>query len=240
MTYIVLQRGRQRAGAGWAGTHTKLARSQRAEAPFNEKQRAKPPRAGGRCWEERGAAPGPGGGAAAHRPVSAAEAARLQPSPWHTNACVRGSLRAWACAPPGKRQPRLWQGGDVSGAGAWAAEGGGRGGHVWGVSWSASDGGCVPSSAVLPRRGEGGDGERAGAGRGWGSRTGFPGLPGLLRRGVAREAGGSPQRGAEGSAPRSPADSFSLLLSLPGWRMKSTTRTGTPCRTSPTTTSLSV
>lgn len=88
--------------------------------------------------------------------------------------------------------------------------------------------------------------ERAGMGSGrvqggdGGSRTGLPGLPGRLRRGVATEAAGSRQRGVERSAPRSPADSFSLLLSLPGWRMKSTTRTGTPCRTSRTTTSPSV
>ncbi|XP_071274019.1 pituitary adenylate cyclase-activating polypeptide isoform X1 [Agelaius tricolor] len=54
MTYIVLQRGRQRAGAGGAGTRTKLARSQRAEAPFNEKQQAKPPRLEDEVYDEDG------------------------------------------------------------------------------------------------------------------------------------------------------------------------------------------
>ncbi|XP_074405381.1 pituitary adenylate cyclase-activating polypeptide isoform X1 [Zonotrichia albicollis] len=138
MTYIVLQTGRQRAGAGGAGTRTKLARSQRAEAPFNEKEQAKPPRAGGRCGEERGAVPA--AGAAAHRPVSAAEAARLRPSPRHTNACVRA---AWA---PG----RALRSGSAATAAAergWMhpGPGVGRGGRgergCLGGSWSASDGG---------------------------------------------------------------------------------------------------
>lgn len=236
MTYIVLQRGRQREGAGGWDTH-KTGEISKGRSTIQRKRAGEAPPS--RRALRGGAGRGPAGGAAAHRPVSAAEAARLQPSPWHTNACVRGSLRAWACAPLGKQQPRRWRRGDASPAGRGPRRAGG-GGDVWGVSWSASDGGCVPSSAVLPRRGEGGDGERAGAGRGWGSRTGLPGLPGRLRRGVATEAAGSRQRGVERSAPRSPADSFSLLLSLPGWRMKSTTRTGTPCRTSPTTKSPSV
>lgn len=48
--------------------------------------------------------------------------------------------------------------------------------------------------------------------------------------------GGGNRVGSAGEGMKG-ADSFPLLLSLPGWRMKSTTRTGTLCRTSPTTTS---
>ncbi|XP_051631517.1 pituitary adenylate cyclase-activating polypeptide isoform X3 [Manacus candei] len=74
-------------GGGVGLGHTQNWRDLKVQSHRSTKnKRRSPPRPGGRCEEEWGEAPGPGGEAGAHRPVSAAEAARLPPSPWHTNA----------------------------------------------------------------------------------------------------------------------------------------------------------
>lgn len=193
-----------------------MARSQRAEAPFNEKQppakRPPPqpspaqPSPGPTGAAGRSRARPPAAGAAAHRPVSAGEAAWLPPSPWHTNArvCVRvrACVRVCVCA----RQPArlcvrarsareapaaaMAERGPCSGRG-----GGGCLGLFWERVWRRVV--CsLPLWSCPAEEAEGGDGERAGAERGRGQTDGAPGAApsGGGHRGSREPAAG---RGAE-------------------------------------------
>lgn len=221
MTYIVLQRGRQRAGgreAGVGGGHktgeiSKGRGTIQRKTPPGEAPTPPPPRPGGRCGEERGAAPAPAAGAAVHRPVPAGEAAWLPPSPWHTHTrvcarvCAAACTAVPACAPLGKHQPWLWQRGAVSRAG------GGRDGDTGVVV-----GGCFEAflgtrltAGVFPppwsspaEEAEGGDGERPGAGRGWGQTDGAPGAPGSAPPGGGHRGSREPAAGSGAEGPGEP------------------------------------
>lgn len=187
MTYIVLQRGRQRAGAWGAGTRTKLARSQRAGAPFNENQQAKPPCPGGRCGEERGAVPAVG------LPLTAPSRPRRllgsSPAPGTQTrvcsaACAPGrALRLGSSSHGGGRE------GMHLGPGRGPRRAGGGGGMIGGFLGARLTAGVFPPPRSCPAE------ERAGMGSGR-----VQGGDGAVGRGSRGSRVGS----AEGWPPRQP------------------------------------
>lgn len=185
MTYIVLQRAG--AGGGWDTHKTGDISKGRGTAQRKTAGEAPPPRRALRGGAGRGPRPRRRGCHSPPRLRRGGCSAPAQPLA-NERVCARQPARLGVRSAGEAPATAVAERGCFSGRGV-GRGGRGEGGHVWGVSWSTSDGGCVPSPAVLPCRGEGGDGER-----------GMQGGDGAGGRG----SGGSRVGSAVGWPPRQP------------------------------------